>query len=375
VNLETEINQQLWLAIRRSYESGAWSNVILDAIYFLSDTIRAKTGLQSDGATLVGQALGSKNPKLRLNRLQTKSELSIQSGVEQLLRGIYLACRNPRSHGRTEDAQADADAIVVFINYLLRLIGHARTEFSLETCVQSILEENFVPNNRYAELIVSEIPARQRLDVFLSIYQRKSTADGQKLKYFLDALLSQLSAAEQEEAFRAISQDLRETNEDSVIRTLLQALDPEYWPLLNEIARLRIEHRLIRSMEDGRYSPETQRCTGGALATWATAFLQKFTLKTEAYDVLVEKLRSSSREAQDYVFQFFFLHLDSLADKPSWLLQNVLIKGLKAGDSRFKKAIDSSDPFGEQPWSKELRESLAAFEPTESSASDAEDPF
>jgi uncharacterized protein (TIGR02391 family) len=337
MNLETEINSELWLVIRRSYESGAWSNTILDAIYHLSDTIRAKTDLQSDGATLVGQALGGKNPKLRLNRLQTESELSVQMGVENLLRGVFMAFRNPRSHGRIEDTQADADAIILFVNYLLRLLGHARTEYSLETCVQRVLEENFVPNDRYAALLVSEIPARHRLEVFLTVYRRKSRADGEKLKYFLKALLSQLAADEQEEVFGAISLELRETKDDSVVRTILQALDPDDWLRLDEVARLRIEHRLIRCMKDGSYSSEMQRCTAGGLATWATEFFRQFTLKKEAYDTLVEKLHSSSREDQDYVFQFFFSALALLADKPSWYLQNALIKGLKAGDSRFKR--------------------------------------
>jgi uncharacterized protein (TIGR02391 family) len=369
MNLETEINSELWLVIRRSYESGAWSNTILDAIYHLSDTIRAKTDLQSDGATLVGQALGGKNPKLRLNRLQTESELSVQMGVENLLRGVFMAFRNPRSHGRIEDTQADADAIILFVNYLLRLLGHARTEYSLETCVQRVLEENFVPNDRYAALLVSEIPARHRLEVFLTVYRRKSRADGEKLKYFLKALLSQLAADEQEEVFGAISLELRETKDDSVVRTILQALDPDDWLRLDEVARLRIEHRLIRCMKDGSYSSEMQRCTAGGLATWATEFFRQFTLKKEAYDTLVEKLHSSSREDQDYVFQFFFSALALLADKPSWYLQNALIKGLKAGDSRFKRAITNNDPFDEQPWSKELREALTAFKPIEPSAS------
>jgi uncharacterized protein (TIGR02391 family) len=372
MNLETEINQDLWRSIRRSYETGLWSNAILDAIYFLSDALRNKTGLQSDGAALVGQALGSKNPKLRLNRLQTESEQSFQSGVEQLLRGIYSAFRNPRSHERYEDTQADADVIIAFVNYLLRLIGHARTEFSLETCVQHVLEENFVPNDHYAKLIVSEIPSRHRLDVFLTVFQRKHTADGEKLRYFFNAVLSQLSADEQEEAFRAISDELRETNEESVIRAVLAALNPEYWPRLDEIARLRIENLLICSMKDGRYSVERKRCTGGALATWGTAFFSKFTLKDEAYYALIGKLDSSSREAQDYVFQFFFNYLDNL-HKHSKHYENILIKGLKAGDSRFKEAIEGLFPIsGEYLWSKQFEEAIEAFEHAEPVLMDGE---
>ncbi len=126
MNLETEIGQDLWKAVRRSYESQAWSNAILDSIHHLSDTLRTKTGLQSDGTALAGQALGGKNPKLRLNRLQTDTEKSIQAGVEQLLRGLYQAIRNPRSHEHLADSQVEADALIVFVNYLLKLFGYAR---------------------------------------------------------------------------------------------------------------------------------------------------------------------------------------------------------------------------------------------------------
>src|SRR5436305_6249106 len=123
MNTQTVISEDLWGAVRRSYEAQAWANAILDAIHHLSDAIRLKAGLQSDGTALAGQALGGKSPKLRLNHLQTDSEQSIQAGVEQLLRGLYQSVRNPRSHGRIEDSQNDADALILFVDYLLRVIG------------------------------------------------------------------------------------------------------------------------------------------------------------------------------------------------------------------------------------------------------------
>ncbi|MEA5125348.1 hypothetical protein [Xanthomonas floridensis] len=45
MNLATEVNPDLWAAVRRSYESQAWSNAILDAVHHFSDVIRAKDGL------------------------------------------------------------------------------------------------------------------------------------------------------------------------------------------------------------------------------------------------------------------------------------------------------------------------------------------
>jgi uncharacterized protein (TIGR02391 family) len=376
VNLESHVSAELWQAVRRSYETDAWSNSILDAINFLGDAIRAKTGLQSDGTALAGQALGGKNPKLRLNRLQTESEQSIQNGVEQLLRGTYQAFRNPRSHGKVNDTQTEADSIILFVNYLLSLIGHAKASFSLEACVARALEASFVPNERYAKLLVAEIPARERLQVVLNVYQRKIEGDGEKLRYFFDALIPELPEDERTECFAAISAELRETNEDTIIRTVLQALRPPYWLEIDEIARIRVENRILKAVEDGRYDIQKKKCIAGAYATWATDFLPFFTLKEELLGVLVEKLRSTSRTSQDYVFRFFLDDLDSLAEKPPQALTNILTNGLKAGDVRFFHAIDSGFCWEDKAWPTKLTEAKESFVPAQPTPEDDDEmPF
>lgn len=361
MNLETELQRELWQAIRRSYESSAWSNAILDAVYFLSDVIRGKTGLESDGTTLVGQAFGGKSPKLRLNRLETESDRNIQQGVEQLVRGTYQAIRNPRSHGRIDDTQADTDAIILFVNYLLRLIGHARTGFALDTCVQRILEENFVPSDRYAQLLVDEIPQRQRLQVALTVYHSRAVGDGDKLRYFFSVILAELSESEKDEFFAAVSNELRETSDDKLIRTMFQCLDPAYWLRIEEIARLRIENRIVRNIKDGLYDITERRCSGGALATWARSFLPHFSMKDEAMSAIAGKLRSCSNEEQDYVFTFFFSSLDLLAEKPTPGLTRALFNGLKSGDERFFHAINSGSLWNDEKWSPMLKEAFEHF--------------
>jgi uncharacterized protein (TIGR02391 family) len=367
MNLETEIDRELWQAVRRSYESQVWSNAVLDSIHYLSDVLRAKSGLESDGTALVGQALGGKAPKLRLNRLETQSEKDVQAGVEQLLRGIYQSIRNPRSHERLEDTQVDADALIVFVNYLLKLIGHARAVFSIDECVGRILDKNFVSNERYATLLVEEIPARNRLQVALTVFHRKSEGDGEKLRYYFDAVIAKLSDEEGKELFQAISTELRESNDDESLRFVIQLLNPTYWPRIDEVARLRTENRLISNLEDGRYKRAFETCSGGALATWAQDdFWKYFSLKAEMLRILVEKLRSESVESQDYVLRFYFFSLDILAENPPFALQKILAERLKAGDSRFKDALDHSNLWGDERWNKEVqaaRESFRAAEP------------
>ena len=88
MNLETRIPSPLWEAVRTNYEKRSYTAAILDAFYFLSELIRAKSGIEGDGSALIGQALGGAVPKIKLNRLQSESDWNIQRGAEQLLRGL-----------------------------------------------------------------------------------------------------------------------------------------------------------------------------------------------------------------------------------------------------------------------------------------------
>lgn len=373
MNLETEIAQELWQAVRRSYESQAWSNAILDSIHYLSDVLRAKTGLQSDGTVLAGQALGGKAPKLRLNRLETDSEKNIQSGAEQLLRGLYQAIRNPRSHERIADSQPETDALILFVNYLLKLIGHARASFSVDECVNRIVEKNFVPADRYAELLVEEIPPRQRLQVILSVYHRKTETEGTNLRFFFNSAIQRMTPEEVQELFQAISAELREDTDDAVLRSVLQLLNHDYWAKIDEVARLRSENRLIRNMKDGRYARTTDKCLSGALGTWSRRFWPHFSLKAEILNALVEKLQSSDPESQDYVLKYYFSNLDSLAEGPPYILQYVVAERLKAGDSRFKEALQFI-ALSKWTWGDSVTTANQSFQPAEA-VDDGEIPF
>jgi uncharacterized protein (TIGR02391 family) len=375
MKITSEISIELWEAIQRSYESGAWSNAILDAIYFVSDAIRAKTGLQSDGVSLVGQAFGGKSPKLRLNRLETESEQNIQSGVEHLFRGVYQAYRNPRSHGKVEDSQSDADAIIIFLGHLLKVIGHARAEFSLEVCVQRILDPNFVPNKRYAELLLAEIPQRQRLQVALTVYQQKKSDLGERLRYFFDAAVHVLTPEEQSEFFEAVSRDLRETADDVKICAALKCISPEHWLSIDEIARMRVEHRVIQSIQEGRHDAKRKSLAAGWLATWAPPFFRHFTLRNEVLAAIVAKLRSSSRTEQDYVFEYLFAELDALTSKPTPPLEMTVAAALEGGDGRFYNAVQTSFLWEDMLWGARMTAALNGFKSGDSVEEDDEVPF
>jgi uncharacterized protein (TIGR02391 family) len=157
INLKTKINNELWSVIKRNYESESYSEAILDAIYYLNNLIRNKTGLESDGTNLVGQAFGGEKPKIKVNDLQTESDWNVQKGLLLTMKGIMRAIRNPRSHDKYDDDIKDAEAIIVFIDYLCRIITESKTQFSKDEYLDRVLDENYFKNKRYSELLVEEI--------------------------------------------------------------------------------------------------------------------------------------------------------------------------------------------------------------------------
>jgi len=138
MDLRTHIKPDLWKAVESTYQNGNYAHSIVDAMHYLSDFLREKTGVEGDGASLVGQALGGDPPRLRVNKLQTDTEKSIQKGLEQLLRGLYMAVRNPRSHEQWEDSKETADSIIYFINHLLAILDKSEEPFTVDGFVARV---------------------------------------------------------------------------------------------------------------------------------------------------------------------------------------------------------------------------------------------
>ncbi|SRR6266540_2221313 len=161
MNLQKEIKSELWDAISKSHEADSYRNAILDAIHYLSDVLRERANVDGDGLSLVGQALGGDNPRLRINKFQTESEKNEQKGLEQIMRGIYQGIRNPRSHEQHEDNEENANAIILFINYILGIVSLAKEPFVIEEWSKRVFDPDFVASRRYATLLISEVPPKK----------------------------------------------------------------------------------------------------------------------------------------------------------------------------------------------------------------------
>ena len=80
------------------FENGHYRESMINAILCLFDMIREESGLQDDGASLIGKAFSVENPRIVLADLQSESGKNIQKGIIQILQGYFQAYRNVGSH-------------------------------------------------------------------------------------------------------------------------------------------------------------------------------------------------------------------------------------------------------------------------------------
>jgi uncharacterized protein (TIGR02391 family) len=306
MDLAAGIDPRLWAAVEHAYEARDYTATILDAVHFLGQLIRDRSGLESDGQALVGAAFGGANPVLKVNQLQTESDWNVQKGIESLLRGLYQAIRNPRSHQKHSDSLQSADAVVVFVNYVLQFVDGAKSPFEKAAFLARVFDTQFPENDRYAELLVSEVPPGQRFNILVEAYRTRESGRPSKLSYFFAHMLRSIGQEELSRFCDIISEDLKVTDSENSIRSVRQVLPDEHWPKLAEIARLRVESMFVASIRQGRYDSRIKKCEGGAFGTWAAGIERHFSLKDELEAALAEKLSSESDRERQYVLEFFF---------------------------------------------------------------------
>lgn len=90
-------------------------HAVLEAVKGVAERLRQMSGLTSDGAELVNEALATKAPIIALNSLRTDTEISEQKGISNLLVGLFGAIRNPAAHApKVTWPMPEQDALDVF---------------------------------------------------------------------------------------------------------------------------------------------------------------------------------------------------------------------------------------------------------------------
>lgn len=281
---------------------------------------------------------------------------------------MYSAIRNPRSHEAATDRKEHADAIIVFVNYLLTILDAGKEAFTAESFMERVSDADFVNSSRYSSLLVAEIPPARVGDALIAVYQGRRQLPLQNRGTLVSALLKTASEIQIGSLVAAVSNNLKATNDPADIRTALQFLTPEIWPRLDETARLRIENKLITGIRNGKITP------GGAntepLATWARDFAKVFTLRPDVATALWLSLASDDAGKRQYAATHFFGMLPDVAhtEQEQSRIVKVIARAVKDGDQHVREALLRHINSFPESWRTKLVELLSELTDKENPA-------
>jgi len=339
-------------------------------MHFLTETIRNKSGLDIDGVKLAEKAFGGEHPKIRINNLHTASDKDIQRGIKEILKGFFTAVRNPRTYDNPKDKKEDCDPIIIFIDYLLKIIDKSKLGFEENIFLKRVFDNYYVKSKEYSDLLVSEIPKGRKCSIAISVLQKRNEADIENLALFMSSLLQNLDEKDIRRVYSVVGEQLKYTTDENDIKTILKICPGKYWSYTNRAVKMRVENILLNSVAAGRYNKTAQRCIGdaGSLAAGVNKeYLENFEDLGEWTKTIVLKLAEGTIEEQDYIDAFYWENICELnKENMNSYLKDYISQGLTNGyveaAKRFMAIIYKDE---NHPWRKEFEEELKTYKDEE----------
>ncbi len=340
--MEKKIREDLWKAIQAHYERSDYTESIRDALFFTNELLREKSGLtDNDGTKLVEAALLGKNPVILVNKNETTTERDVQQGIGFAFKGIMQSVRNVISHEKTVYSENEAEAIILYINYLLNQIDHSGGVSKIDNLMELLYDDDFTNSKEYAELLLKEIPTKKRYDLLITLFNDRANLQQENLSEFIKLLFDSLTKASKSDFIRVISKTMMKCKDNMDLRMYFHYFMSFSYSELDKLAQLRIEDLIRKSVINGEmvrlqqgFSDEKGSNDAGSLATWVVGRLELLGNKDTIISHLFYKIRQNRNE-QEYVFTYFSEYLFKNASDFSLAEIELINKELRHGNRLF----------------------------------------
>lgn len=300
-------------SIKSHYDREDYTEVVRDALLCLVTEIRRKSDLSDmDGVDLINKAFSEKNPLIKINKLQTKTEKNKQSGITDLSKGLIEYFRNPMSHSKQDYSKKVADAILVLLDeVVLEEILGSKSINSIEDWYLEIANELFPNTDRYAKSLVSTIPKSKYYELAVMLYKNRDKI-AKKKDIVINELVGHLTKEEFKEYCEVIESDLfGNINEDSVV-SLLKYITPNIWINLSELVRTKLEDMVLEDVQkfsmyyaDSEYDIERKN---GYLLENSNHILESFSNCKDILNAIADKIADNRNMeyAQEFLLDNYF---------------------------------------------------------------------
>ena len=307
------VSKDVWIVISDNYEKGSYTIAITNLIQYTNEIVREKSGLSFDNTKLMDVALLGQDPTLKINKFQTQTEKDTQAGVGYLLKGLCLAIRNPRAHERYNDNKETADKIILFIDYVLEFVRNSKQPALVEDWLEFVFDENYNNTKEYAEIVLQELPEKKRYELLVSIFRCRERAKENLLNNLVNKLMENIKPEELREFLDNLNKELLYCSDDKNLRMFFSLYPPEKWSFLIPLTKLKIEHMIQKSIEQGimiyeydGYQEQEYSCNSqGSLSTWATNFVPFFDTKEEIFITIAHRLGDKDINVRNFIVKYY----------------------------------------------------------------------
>jgi uncharacterized protein (TIGR02391 family) len=126
---ERDIHQDVIKFCRAELLQNNYFHAVLEAVKSVIDKLRRISNFTDDGHELINKCFSGESPIIKINSLNTKSEKVEQSGLSELIKGVYSMFRNTISHEAKinwEVTQKDAEDLLTIVSMIHRRIDARR---------------------------------------------------------------------------------------------------------------------------------------------------------------------------------------------------------------------------------------------------------
>ena len=315
MELKEYIQEELWDLIEGNFLAEKYTNAVKDSMIYLTELIREKSDLTEDGIKLIEKAFHKSNPIIKINNFETKTERSIQEGISDILKGLYLFIRNPRTHNKIDDTEKEAIKIILFVDHIISILGKSKSSFDIDEIIQLVIHDSdFVKSKIYIDSIINTIPKKKRYEVLIEIYNNLQSGDINNNKTFLKLFFKTITNTEIKDYLAIISNDLAKTSDDNLRIYILNSFPSKRWSEIEPIARIRTENRIIKSIQAGNSKISSNTNKTGLLATWCKNLFKYFDNKNGIIYAFISLLTSADYENFVYFIDMYMSSVWELID-------------------------------------------------------------
>lgn len=347
MEIEKRLRPDLWKSIRAHYERTDFTEAVRDAVLYVCELLREKSGIEDkDGTKLVEAALMGTNPAIVVSKNETTTEKDFQQGIGFSFKGIMQAIRNPLSHEKTEYSQEDAEAIILYINFLLNQVDHSGGFNKIESITTLLYDEDTPSSAEYAELLLKEVPVKKRYDLLVELFNDRENLRQHALKNFITKLYDSFTKASKSDFTRLLNTSLLTCKDDYALRMYIHYFMEKTYQDLDKLVQLRIESFLLKAIRAGKMvtkidpktkKPERNCISEGTLATWIVDpdLVHLLGNADKILDELVRKIQMCNEDEEEFVFEYFGNYLSENTEKFSDYHKNVFNRRLINGDEQL----------------------------------------